>query len=66
MDNNEARYILGKLIGNISRDTFINSLRSVTNTDFKKYIAYRRYTSTLINLANPQLPNILNTSKGIT
>lgn len=49
MDNNEARYILGKLIGDLSRDTFINSLRSV-NTDFKMNVANRRYASTLINL----------------
>lgn len=49
MDNNEARYILGKLIGDLSRDTFITSLRSV-NTDFKMNVAYRRYASTLVNL----------------
>lgn len=48
MDNNEARYILGKLIGDLSRDTYINSCRNAT--DFQWKIANRRYASTLINL----------------
>ncbi len=50
MDNSEARYTLGKLIGDLSRDTYINSCR-IVNTDFKMNIAYRRYASTLINLS---------------
>lgn len=48
MDTKEARYILSRLIGDIARDTYINSCRNAT--DFQWKIANRRYASTLVNL----------------
>lgn len=49
MDTQEARYILSKLIGNVARDTYIDSCRNV-NTGFKFEVARTRYASTLVNL----------------
>jgi hypothetical protein len=50
MDITEARYILAKLIGNLSRDTYIDSCRESTN-HFQWKAANRRYASTLVNLS---------------
>ena len=53
MDTQEARYILSKLIGNVARDTYIDSCRTV-NSGFKFEVARGRYASTLVNLCKVQ------------
>ena len=51
MDATEARYIIAKLLGNLSRDSYINAFREANNNPLAIASARKRYSSTLVNLS---------------